>query len=166
MADITLARATVADVAQIATVHHLTWQAEFAKMLPSEVVKKMSYDFCVSFWKEYFKKGGSGTETYVAKINHQVAGFVAIIKNTKHESEIDKIYVDPNYQGRGIGSALTTYVFKMLKEQGFEKAIVKVYIKNKKAQAFYEKLGGVLVKEADIVDYHSIIKVKVYEFAL
>ncbi len=119
-----LSRATVDDSAQIANVHHVAWQAEFAKMLPSDVVNKMSYEFCESFWQEYFKKGDILNETYVAKIGNKVVGFVAFIKKNKDESEVDKIYVDPNYQGRGIGSVLISYVLKILKERGGKRVIL------------------------------------------
>ena len=170
MADVTISKATVDNIAQIAAVHHSSWQAEFSEILPRNVVEKMTYAFCVAFWKEYFEKNDSKSETYVAKINNHIAGFIALIKSNNPEyasdSEIDKIYVAPEYQGLGIGSLLITYGLKRLQDKGFKRTIVKAFIENTKAQSFYEKLGGTYIKDAEIVDYHSTIKVKVYSFPL
>lgn len=169
MEDILIAKATIEDTPQIASVHHASWQAEFAEQLPCDVVEKMSSEFCVSFWQEYFKRGDVDAETYVAKIGTHVVGFMAIKKHTDeldYDCEIDKIYVSPKYQGQTIGSKLTNAVFGILKKEGFKKALVKVFIKNEKAQKFYERLGGVYLKEEDIPDYHSTIRVKEYIFAL
>ena len=170
MVDITLSKATVDDLAELAKVHHASWQAEFAQMLSKEVVEKMDYEFCTSFWKHYFETGDPCKETYVAKVKDHIAGFVAIIKYDDlalgYDSEIDKIYVSPEYQGLKIGSRLINYALKILKKEGAEKTIVKVFIKNKGTQQFYEKLGGIYIKDADIPDYHSTIRVRMYAFDL
>ncbi len=169
MEGILIAQATAEDIPHIASVHHASWQAEFAELLPSEVVEKMSSEFCVSFWREYFKRGDVHAETYVAKIGTHVVGFMAIIKHKDeldYDCEIDKIYVSPQYQGRRIGSRLSNAVFDILRKEGCKKALVKVFIKNEKAQRFYERLGGVYIKVEEILDYHSTITVKVYTFAL
>ncbi len=92
---------------------------------------------------------------------------------------MDQIYVRSRVRTRTHGSvggreliapSYPIYIARshpMSKLKGFlARSLVKVFIENKKAQAFYEKLGGVFIEEIESVDYHSIITVNVYEFVL
>lgn len=170
MAHATISKATINDIAHIAKIHHTAWQAEFSNLLSRAAVEKMNYAFCKSFWKRYFNK--ENAQTYIAKIDNHIAGFISIIKNNPSlsdlgaDSEIDKIYIAPEYQGQGIGSKLVKYILEILQKKGYKKTIVKTFIKNKKAQQFYEKLGGICIQEKNYYDYHSLVKIKIYMFVL
>lgn len=51
------------------------------------------------------------------------------------------ICVHPNYQGQGIGKAITCYAIKLSKEKKAEKIMLKVYKENIPAYELYKKIG-------------------------
>ena len=53
------------------------------------------------------------------------------------------LYVDENKRRQGIGSALTNYTLKYLKEHGVDFVDLECYAYNQKAKCLYEKMGFV-----------------------
>ena len=74
---------------------------------------------------------------WVYETNEEIIGFIAMDKNL-----IDRLYVDPSNQGKGVGSNLIIFA-KDLHPDGL---ILKTHVKNKRARTFYEKRGFELVK--------------------
>jgi len=62
----------------------------------------------------------------------EISGFIAM-----NENLIDRLYVDPAYQGLGIGSKLISHA-KQLYPDGL---ILRTHRQNTRARAFYEKRG-------------------------
>lgn len=77
-------------------------------------------------------------EIYVAEIEGNVYGFIALIEN-----KVAAIFVAPNYQGRGIGRLLIHYAKKTKTT-----LLLHVYQDNKKSIKFYELNGFKILKEA------------------
>lgn len=71
-------------------------------------------------------------DIFVVEIGGQIAGFMAL-----EGSYIDRLYIDPAHQGRGLGTALTRYA-QRLSPSGLE---LRTHVQNDPARAFYEKLG-------------------------
>lgn len=55
--------------------------------------------------------------------------------------EIDSIFVDPNYQGQGIGTTLMRKALLWLDSKGAKKKIVSVAVGNEQAWEFYAQFG-------------------------
>ena len=93
------------------------------------------------YWEsnyEYVKKLLPKSEIYVYIENDKIKGFIGI-----NENYIEGIFVNSNYQKKGIGTAL----LNKAKEEK-EELTLNVYEKNRKAIKFYEKNGFKIVKEA------------------
>lgn len=73
----------------------------------------------------------------MAEAETQIVGFLAINK-----SYIDRLYIHPDHQRRGIGAALIQHA-QTLSPRGLE---LHTHVKNEAACAFYEKHGFVAVK--------------------
>ncbi len=71
------------------------------------------------------------SETWVYKEYETILGFVSMMGN-----EIGGLFVDPNHQGKGIGSKLVSYVADM-----HSTLEVEVFEANKIGRPFYEKQG-------------------------
>lgn len=69
---------------------------------------------------------------YVAYDKNKILGFVAV-----HPQEFDYIYVDPNYQNKGIGFSLAKTALKYMQRP----VILNVFTENIKAKKLYQKLG-------------------------
>ena len=84
---------------------------------------------------------------FVAEVDGKPVGFVACDTNwlsffeNEEVGEIHEIFVHPNWQGKGIGTALLLKALKYAKERGRKVAALWVGIGNIKARKFYEKFG-------------------------
>jgi ribosomal protein S18 acetylase RimI-like enzyme len=74
---------------------------------------------------------------WLARSDGRAAGFLAM-----RQSYVDRLYVHPDAQRRGIGSALLHHAIA-LHPAGIE---LHTHVRNTKARAFYEKEGLVAVK--------------------
>lgn len=79
----------------------------------------------------------SATYVYVDEQTGLVQGFISMVDNY-----LAALFVIPEAQGKGIGTALMDYVKKKHPE-----IALKVYAKNEPSVAFYEKQGFRLVEE-------------------
>ena len=77
------------------------------------------------------------SDTWVYEENGNVIGFIAMINN-----EIGGLFVDPNQQAKGTGTALVNYM-----NQFHNTLEVEVFEKNKIGKPFYEKHGFKVIKE-------------------
>ncbi len=89
------------------------------------------------------KKG----RTWVAEVDDRAVGFVAV-ELDHHEScmgEISMLAVDPDYQGGGVGTALTEFALDRLKDAGMTVAMVETGGDpgHAAARRTYEKAGYV-----------------------
>jgi ribosomal protein S18 acetylase RimI-like enzyme len=73
----------------------------------------------------------------VACAGDQVIGFIAACG-----AHVDQIFVDPDHQGAGLGSALLTAFL----DRGLRPATLHVFARNAPTRAFYERYG---FREAD-----------------
>jgi len=87
----------------------------------------------------------------------QVIGFVQLTQGTsdpcvadlERPVELQRLYVDVNHHGGGVGRALVTEVEKLAKERGFKTFWLGVWEDNFKAQKAYQRFGFSKVGEHD-----------------
>jgi diamine N-acetyltransferase len=78
-------------------------------------------------------------------------GYAAYLRKGHDIYKLDKIYVLPSQQGKGIGRYVVDYIIDEIKREGASALQLQVN-RNNKAKSFYEKLGFVVIdyKEFDI----------------
>lgn len=76
----------------------------------------------------------------VAEIAGRLAGFSVLVPKTHNVSELDGLFVEPEFWGGGIGHALMIDAVQLARDQG---ASVIELTANLNAEAFYEKFGFV-----------------------
>jgi ribosomal protein S18 acetylase RimI-like enzyme len=85
-------------------------------------------------------------EVWLAEENGRPIGFLAIRRSRQNGWEVlEKLYVDPEAQNRGVGAALLDQA-KELRPDGF---VLWVFQRNEGARRFYERHGFRLVKLTD-----------------
>ena len=91
------------------------------------------------------KKG----RVWVAEVGASVVGFVSveIFDPKRSMGEISMLAVDPDHQGRGIGTALTRFALERLKDAGMKVVVVETGGDpgHAAARRTYEKAGFVLL---------------------
>ncbi len=98
------------------------------------------YDYLVAFQELDNKKATdvfrrviqADCRIWVCEIENVIVGFIAMNENT-----IDRLYIAPEHQGKGVGSKLIDHA-KELYPSGLS---LKTHQQNKRACAFYEKRG-------------------------
>ena len=130
-------RATPEDARGIKSAHYWAYQKCFKGYLPDEYLKAMPFDEAViQRTAEYIKTH----EYYVAEEDGQVLGFTALQYPEEKTVEVLMLYVHPDVQRHGVGSALMNEVYRMSKERGYTKLILWT-IKDGPAVGFYFKQG-------------------------
>lgn len=120
-------RATAADTPHCASIYLVARRATFS-WVPPEIFTLEDYEASVH-----------DEEVWVAEVDGAVVGFVSIYRP---ESFVHNLFVDPQWQHRGIGGMLLEQALRRMNRP----ARLKCVASNRQACAFYEKLG--LVEEA------------------
>jgi len=88
-------------------------------------------------------------EVWLAEEDGRPLGFLAIRRSQQNGREVlEKLYVEPEAQNRGVGAALLDQA-KALRPEGF---VLWVFQKNEGARRFYERHGFRLVELTDGAD--------------
>jgi GNAT superfamily N-acetyltransferase len=83
-----------------------------------------------------------GETVLVAEADGQRVGFAGLLEN---DNFLHSLYVDPDWQGRGVGSAL----LKAAEARFTSTGALKCLQKNKAAQAFYLKHGWKMISQGE-----------------
>ena len=129
------------------------WAPVFASLeqvLGSEIFRRMHPD-----WREDQRRAVEGVlaakegRVWVADVDGTAVGFVALELHhpERNMGEISMLAVDHDYQGRGIGTALTEFALERLKVAGMQVAMVETGGDpgHAAARRTYEKAGYVLL---------------------
>ncbi|MFB6191396.1 MAG: N-acetyltransferase family protein [Candidatus Nanohaloarchaea archaeon] len=124
------------DAEQIREVAVKSWHDAYSHLLPDDTI-----DDIVDRWYsvEQLKDEIQDPVFYVAVSGDRVIGFVhATVKGDI--AELHRIYLDPEYQRKGFGSALLGKAEEELRPRA-EKMELEVLKENKKGISFYRKKG-------------------------
>ena len=80
---------------------------------------------------------------FVAEENNIIVG-VILAGNDGRRGYIHHTAVNPEYRGRGIGSALVEHALKALKQCGISKVALVAFARNEIGNAFWERMGFTL----------------------
>ena len=80
---------------------------------------------------------------FVAEENNIIVG-VILAGNDGRRGYIHHTAVNPEYRGRGIGSALVEHALKSLKQCGISKVALVAFARNEIGNAFWERMGFTL----------------------
>ena len=96
---------------------------------------------------ENYKSNISRDELYVVCIDDKIIGYMTCWINRRlpwlayKTMEIGKLYVEPEYRGKGIGTELINKAKELCKENDIKYLKVEVTADNEQAKEFYKKNG-------------------------
>lgn len=150
--DIKIRLAEAQDAAAIAQVQVETWQDAYVGVLPDRVLLEMRAVRSAAQWSNAVAKNQVAGFFQVADWNGRVVGFCQggkrrqDIKSAGNEvgeiAEIYVLYVDPSFQGLGVGTAMMGRVVESLAEAGYGALVLTVLSGNRSGVSFYDRLGG------------------------
>jgi ribosomal protein S18 acetylase RimI-like enzyme len=154
---IRIRRAALADAQAIARVHVETWQSAYAGLLPDAMLANMSDVRHAAMWQRTLSDKNEARGAFVADDGHMgVVGFGScgpvrdmpegLDGTEKRVGEVYLLYVEPDFQNQGLGRRLLDALFRQLRTDGFDTAILWMMADNP-TRFFYEGLSGQLVGE-------------------
>ena len=130
-------RALPTDAKAVKSAHYHAYQVSYREYLPDDYLDSMVFDEAVI---ARTAQKISETEYYVVEENGCVLGFANLIYPEVKTIEVQTLYVHPDFQNRGAGSALLDEICKIKKKAGYQKVVVWT-LKNGPSLGFYEKKG-------------------------
>jgi ribosomal protein S18 acetylase RimI-like enzyme len=145
-------RARRDDAAAIGRVHVETWQAAYAGLLPDTMLAGMSDVRQSAWWGRLLADPAHAKGVFVADDREMgVVGFGScgpvrdmpenLDGRETRVGEIYTLYVEPDFQNRGLGRELMDAMFGQLQKDGFDTAVLWMLADNP-TRFFYEGLGG------------------------
>lgn len=135
------------DIPAIIAIIGQTWEATYQAILSLEQVRYMEQE--IYHPEALEKQMAEGQEFYLLEEAGQPAGFAACSPAGAAAFKLNKLYVDPAYQGRDFGKLLLQRIEQEARQQGASVLILNVNRYNK-ARSFYEKQGFAIIREEDI----------------
>ena len=134
-----------ADARAIAEVHVRSWQAAYRGQIPASVLAALSVDARAKWWEQTL--GNPANRVLVAEETGRLVAFVNFgpVRDEDADSdsvgEVYAIYCLAEFWDRGIGRKLMEAAIASLRDLNY--AAVKVWVldTNRRAIAFYRKLG-------------------------
>lgn len=141
-AKVRVRRGAVSDAAALARVFRESWQYAYRGIIPHLHLDSMIRQRTPEWWRKALKTGDS---TLVLDVGGVVAGY-ATFGDSRHrgayQGEIYELYVDPLYQGLGLGEHLFEGCRHALDLRKLDGLIVWALLENKTACDFYWRRGG------------------------
>lgn len=106
-------------------------------------------------WVENYCLGARGSVLYAATVGEVPAGFLAVIETADGvaSAAIDLVGVAPEFQGRGVGTALVSHFLGQWQGR-VDRLLVGTQVANVRSMAFYEQLGFRTAGSAYVLHAH------------
>jgi hypothetical protein len=149
--DIFIRPATKEDIPDIARIHVEGWQGAYQGLIDQDYIDSQNLEKRTADWTEWLQ---DETVTRLLAIqDDKFVGFIAFGPlrtappgtskiRPAYSSEIYGLYLMPEYFRQGVGTALIKQAVEDLKYQKYQSTCLWVLKDNKRACAFYEKMGG------------------------
>ena len=125
------------DIHAVQNVAKIAWHDTYEGIIPREIQDSFLDE---AYSDEKMKYRLKNTHLFVAEEEGEVIGFANFSPvRLQNEAELGAIYLLPDQQGKGIGSALLQSGIKALK--GIRKLYIHVEAANEKGKRFYEAKG-------------------------
>lgn len=135
----------VEDIPQVQDVAKKSWNATYEGIIPFEIQEKF---LKVAYNNDRMKQRLERSFLFVAEIDSIVVGVANFSPvNDEGKAELGAIYLYPEYQGKGIGSALLQKGINEL--EGVEEIYINVERDNEIGKSFYDAKGFQVLKEFD-----------------
>lgn len=136
-------------------VHWQTWREAYDGILPADFQEQMTLDKCRFYSQKYPEN------TLIALDGAKVIGFVSYGDFRDLDiraGEIIALYVLKDYYGKGVGQQLMQAAVAAL--DAYQEIVLWVLEDNKRAIAFYKKIGFVFNGEEKLIELGKAVKEK------
>lgn len=140
------------DCSGIARVQVESNRTTYRGIMPDDYLDGLSVEDKTSSWMKRLFGEKNDQTALVAMVDKVIVGFICgstVQTDPDYQREIHALYILEQFQGRGIGRELMTQQVTHYLSQDIQSMMLWTLYDNK-SKHFYEKLGGVLIKERTI----------------
>ena len=142
----TIQKATEADIPLIRDLTFRVWPQTYSSILPQAQIDYMlEYMYSPASLQ---KQMNNGSQFIFVYDDEEPVGFAAYLSKGNGIYKLDKIYILPSKQGKGVGRFVIDQVIEEIKKHGATALQLQVNRDNK-AKGFYERLGFVKIDYQD-----------------
>jgi ribosomal protein S18 acetylase RimI-like enzyme len=139
------------DEKAIARVFVASWRSTYEGLLPGDFLDSLSVGDSERRWGRTLREQASSHFVFLAEEGGEAVGVASggaeREGDPEYRGELYSLYVLPEHHRRGFGRRLVAAVAQRLAEGGMESMLVWVLRENEPARRFYERLGGVYLRE-------------------
>ena len=137
------------DEAGITSVHDCAWREAYRGVIPGGELERMIQRRGPAWWHQAIR---AGSRLLVLDFGDSLVGYASYgrnrMPNLPYGGEIFELYLTPEYQGVGLGGRLFDAARSDLSAHGFPSFVVWALGGNERADAFYQRRGGMIVRRA------------------
>lgn len=139
--------ASAEDIPVIQQLAQETWPTAYGQLLsPGQLAYMLNMMYSTESLR---KQMADGHRFYIAETGEKILGFASVSDEGEHTFKLNKLYILPNIQRSGAGSALLDTCISFAKEHQGRRLILQVNRQNP-ARHFYEKHGFSILEEIDL----------------
>jgi len=140
-------KAKIEDAEKIAGIIVSAWQSAYDGVIDPSFPATLSEDKFTGIFKDNIINSREIIKVYLSE-GDTIKGFISgvIYNDSEYNSEIIGLYVDPSYQGCGIGKKLLLHMMEHFRSCNCRNTILWT-LKGVKNNSFYCRAGGVAGKE-------------------
>ncbi|PTM56835.1 GNAT family N-acetyltransferase [Desmospora activa] len=136
------------DLLGVQKVAHTTWFNTYNKILPEESIQKFlshaySLDHLKKSWEEDIKK--TPRQFYVIADKDSIIGYGQLTERAPAEYELTRIYILPEFQGKGLGKRLLNQLIDTI--HPLQRMFAWVEKENSVGRTFYQSMNFHVEKE-------------------
>ncbi len=164
--------AMLTDAAQIAQVHVDSWHTTYTGIFPPAAIAGHTLERRLALWTRHLGEASDRHALFVAVQADAVVGFASLgafrVQGLpiEGEGELNAIYLLQRVQGQGIGRRLADAGSRWLQQAGFAAMRCWVVRGNLPAEAFYARLGGLVVGTTTFEVEGALLVEDCYRFEL
>ncbi|MEZ0260394.1 MAG: N-acetyltransferase family protein [Alphaproteobacteria bacterium] len=151
MSDVLIRRAVKEDAQALATVRVIGWHQSYAGLMPVELLSKLSIDADRMRIEKAFADPENRALRFVAEQHKNIIGMGVCgrlrMGEIEGRGEVYALYLLAEAKRKGTGRAMMEKMAQALMDEGCTSLQLSVLENNAPARAFYEKLGGVLMRK-------------------
>lgn len=138
----------MSDIPLLMDLREESWREAYQGMIPHKALQKLLNTRVETWWRASIRHGA----LRVVTMDEEVAGYAALGRNRymglPYAGEIIELYLDPVFQGVGLGRLLFEDTAQALKKGGLYPFLIWALEDNERACRFYLNMGGEPVGES------------------
>lgn len=141
---------TIEDFDTLVELHHRSWRVTCTPFYPQALLDEVDDELIAGIWRGVFSRD---SRIFVAMDGETMVGHIDYCtrEGEPETAEISRLYLDPDYWRRGIGTLLLEHAVTHARSRGYKRGFLWVVPGNDGAEAFYLHHGWTKTGESAVL---------------